>query len=286
MIKYSIIVTSANKFDELNNLLFSLNYSALEANIIVETILVLQTDAIFDFINSRISLFTNISIKLTRTDLISLSKARNIGVNHSSGEWLIIIDDDAYIDLSFFKVFNNLLASNKFTVIAGKLLECGTNMPLLDIYVTGSKFLDRKDFRLFMGSAHFISKSVFDKIGNYNENLGAGTDNFSGEESELFFRIIENNYEVYYIDSLIIYHPSIKNQPVNKQVNYLKGQGAVARIAYNLYPNFFINYNFLFLKPILGYIYYSFVSTPNNSNGFKINLRKLAKLLEGFFLYR
>jgi glycosyltransferase involved in cell wall biosynthesis len=129
-----------------------------------------------------------------------LGAARNVGIAASKGEWLLFTDDDCYVDKSFFVNFldfANVSATSdgpakdiRYGVgpiepydkdheprIAGLSIEKINLLPAMSLFRTGT----------VQGANMFVHRSVFDRVGLFNERMGAGTE-FGCEDIELAAR--------------------------------------------------------------------------------------------------
>lgn len=148
-----------------------------------------------------------------------LSYARNRGVKESNGEILIFVDDDA-------TVFDHYLSSiNSFFGEHPEVSACGG--PIIPVYETEKpKWLSRYTEQLLGGALYegdkikpfkngkypgggnsAFRKSIFDKYGLFNVELGRkGTGLIGAEEKDLYDRLVRGNEEFYYLPQMGIYH--------------------------------------------------------------------------------
>jgi GT2 family glycosyltransferase len=85
------------------------------------------------------------------------------------------------------------------------------------------------------GANMAFRKSVFDIIGYFDERLGAGASGCS-EDSELWFRILMNGFNIHYNPRAIVYHEHRKDmRALKKQLySYARGHVAAALIQHRL----------------------------------------------------
>lgn len=147
-----------------------------------------------------------------------LSYARNRGIKESNGDFIVFVDDDAFLDENYIKELRNYLNTvPKNLGFGGKIL------PFLECELPNwmSKYLSSlmsiidlgKDVTFFKGSKYPIganmgvSRTVIDKIGMFNESLGrTGTSMLGGEEKDFFFRIKEAGFPIYYFPKMLVHH--------------------------------------------------------------------------------
>lgn len=163
-----------------------------------------------------------------------LSYARNKGIKVASGRYLAFIDDDATIGEKWLLSLINEIEKNKNKHIYG-----GPIYPVFEIecpkWVDKNYFIRKfknEDGYLdtltakdgFSGGNMCIPKAIFEKIGDFNVELGMqGNELGLGEESELFFRILNDDKDVklYNIQEMNINHFEAK---IKLEKEYLKNR--------------------------------------------------------------
>jgi glycosyltransferase involved in cell wall biosynthesis len=163
-----------------------------------------------------------------------LSYARNKGIQVAKGKNLAFVDDDATISENWVKSLITELKKKKYKHIYGG--------PIYPVFETECpKWIDKKYFNRkfkdsdgyldkltandgFSGGNMCIPKEIFDRIGNFDVTLGMqGNQLGLGEESELFYRILNNDREVklYNIQGMSINHFEAK---IKVEKEYLKNR--------------------------------------------------------------
>lgn len=147
-----------------------------------------------------------------------LSYARNRGLKEASGDYLIFIDDDAFLDENYIEELESYLKDTPELVgFGGKILpylECELPNWMSPYLSTLMSIIDLgKDVKLFSGKKYPIganmgvSRDVVEKIGNFNEALGrSGSSMLGGEEKDFFFRIKQANISIYYFPKMLVNH--------------------------------------------------------------------------------
>jgi glycosyltransferase involved in cell wall biosynthesis len=151
---------------------------------------------------------SNALVKTISNKNKNVCRARNIGIRQSRGEYVILIDDDAFIDKNFFINLNKYIFQKRLKCICGRMINPINMGTITEIEnKTRFKYLKKHDFNLFRGTCIIIKKSVIESVGNYDENYGPGGKYFSAEESDLFFRLKRKGIEILFVHDVIFYHP-------------------------------------------------------------------------------
>lgn len=162
-----------------------------------------------------------------------LSYARNRGISESNGEIIAFIDDDAFVNKSFSQ---NLLASySKHPEIlssGGKISPLYEEtepkwmskylLPLVAAINLGDEDKKFKNGKYPIGANMAFRKSVFEKFGLFDTDLGRRGDNLeSGEEKDLFNRI-NKEYDTYYLGNVEVQHII---PPKRTSIEYIRRMG-------------------------------------------------------------
>lgn len=158
-----------------------------------------------------------------------LSNARNCGIEASVGEYIAIVDDDETIEQCFIESYIEFFDSFPQAMAAGgavrAVFESGrprwmshytermiANTLDLDIAVT----LFPKN-RVPAGGNMAFRREIFDSVGVFNPQLGRnGQSLMGGEENDLFARIRERGYDIFFVPNAAIDHyiPATKTTDV------------------------------------------------------------------------
>ena len=239
--KFSLILATVNRISEVEIFCQSLAkqlYSNFELIIVDQ-----NRGTELDLIVSKYSqLFSVIYVKTSEK---GLSRARNIGLKHASGDWIAFPDDDCMYYPYTLNEVNQLALKNPTTdILAGRIID----MNGVDVIRKWKK----KIFSInrFNYYHSICSVTIFTKMNPvfFDEKLGAGTQNGSCEDVDYIYTLLENGKTVKYFPSIEIWHPhqSDVDLPVGKIVSYGRGFGFFIR----KHLNFF---NFCFFLLILGY---------------------------------
>jgi glycosyltransferase involved in cell wall biosynthesis len=117
MIKYSIIIPTFNRRDEVKIALDSaLEYLKL-SNFSSEVIVVddCSTDGTIEFLISNYNHHINNGyVRLNKTDFNSgVVKARNLGISKAHGDWIILLDSDNELLLDSYSIIESSISNNE-----------------------------------------------------------------------------------------------------------------------------------------------------------------------------
>ena len=149
-----------------------------------------------------------------------LSHARNCGITNAHGNLLVYVDDDALVNKKYLSTYADFFARNHDAVAAG-----GPILPQYDgceepqwmshytrQLITGKLWLGDREREFpsdaFPGGGNAAyRKSVFDKVGLFNVELGRKGDSLIGaEEKDLFDKMTTQGMKFFYLPTAILYH--------------------------------------------------------------------------------
>ncbi|MBR9706005.1 glycosyltransferase [Candidatus Pacearchaeota archaeon] len=206
----SIVIPSYNRIDALQNCLesiFAQDYSKDLYEIIV----------IDDGTDTPYKL-PSFDVKLIRNSKrMGDPYSRNLGINNSKGEYILILDDDVtLVSSNFISKGIEILQNELIGMVAPKKIDLYLEEPIPpeERSTVAPRFVDgnlipvkRSEGFIDYGCMVFIAKkSALLETGGYDITFG----NFSGfsyrAESDLQARIRENGYKIYYAPHLTINH--------------------------------------------------------------------------------
>lgn len=152
--------------------------------------------------------FNSEKIKILRNKENSgASCSRNFGIKNSNCDLVILLDTDSYVPKDWIADHVKLHEDPDLDIVGGGVVGIHRS-----IYGKADGFCSwwtsvpfAKDF--YLKRFHIptnnmsIKKSVFDKIGYFNEKLRLG-----GEDAEFCFRALKNRLKIYFKSDLVIYH--------------------------------------------------------------------------------
>jgi GT2 family glycosyltransferase len=272
-IVFSLIVPTINRTKEIRILFDSIKNSDFPMEKI-EVIVVDQNkdDRLLPIIKNFKEYF---DIKYFKVNFKGAAKARNYGAKFASGEIIHFPDDDAFYAKNTLSEVYKLFTSKDVDIIAIKVLDPKTkkasllNFPNQDKYVNAFNF-----FKTTIEFNLFFKRSVFQKLGGFDENLGVGT-YFSSEESgDLVLRALKKGYKIFYTSQIYIYHPDKRNPELDKIYSYALGFGALLRKHLKLRNLYIFPYTFSYVgKSIIGVIIFKLFNDRYKFNKYKFRLK-------------
>jgi len=244
--KISLIMATIGKVDVIDRFCRFLTQQSYDN---YELIVVDQnTDGRLDeILNKYTSLFKIIHLFSSP----GLSKARNVGLHHSTGDIIAFPDDDCWYSSGLLKDVIDIFNKEMLEGITGRLDSKGMGrFDKVEGLVNKFNVWERA-----ISVSIFLKKQVIDSIGLFNENLGLGAKSLmqSGEETDYIIRCIEKGFKIKYFPKLIINHPeSITdfNDISTYQRAYKYGIGCGFVLKQHNYP-ILIKAKFL-IRPVLG----------------------------------
>jgi glucosyl-dolichyl phosphate glucuronosyltransferase len=147
-----------------------------------------------------------------------LSHARNRGIEETNGEYICYIDDDAIASLDFLKNIVDFFESNPNAAgVGGKIIpEYVDGKPawmnhfmegLVSKVDNGEEIFEYNGSKFPIGCNMTYKKSVLLEIGMFDPDLGRkGNSGEASEEKDVFFKIYNKGYKVYYLPNIPVKH--------------------------------------------------------------------------------
>lgn len=225
--RYSFIIPAVDRLKELQDCILSIekSYNCVRTNkdISVEIIVVLANPA--EKTKFTLKHPDNLRIYIVQG---GAAKARNYGTRKSTGEYLIFIDDDAKVADNFLGKLYEITRDKKPPVLCGRILNQLDGTPFTPIYCnTDRKKLGLFDYNYSGGTSLIVRKPIIERIGYFDEELGPGTKYFAGEDSDLFYRLMQANNDIIYVPELVFFHPVDTATLPEKVFKYSFAMGAM-----------------------------------------------------------
>lgn len=164
-----------------------------------------------------------------------LARARNAGLDSSTGDLIFFTDDDCYLEPEFFTKFEKAVIESGVDYGGGQILlySADDDERIANLKVTEIKQIAPHTAvvkaGVIQGANMFFHRRVFDAIGAFDPNLGAGTP-FSCEDIEMVSRASRHGFTGGQVPGFTVYHHHCRRRgspEANKTVlEYDRGRGA------------------------------------------------------------
>jgi glycosyltransferase involved in cell wall biosynthesis len=274
--------TFGNRSQNLRQLMNSLVNQ--QDNISYELIVVVQNN--YEAVMNAIQEFSKmINIKYIEDTKLGLSRGRNIGIKHITGDIIGFPDDDCWFPSKFFES-----VINEFNLTQADIIITSIYDPVRRKYFHSkmdnsvSRWLKREEIFYPSSISIFFKRELIDRIrGKYinifNESLGIGTYFGSGEEIDLIIKTLHIDAKIWINPNIFVCHPVVVNfHEALKIRSYARGLGALMKEYGKEIPTIRKYYYKTIIKSIGG----SIVRGVRYKGAFKYYLWRLLGLLEGY----
>ena len=225
----------------------------------------------------------NSQIVYEHVDFTGLSKARNRALQIATGDYVSLVDDDAFYYADYLeKAYYHLKDyANENTILSGYIYDTDTDA---DFAGYNSHF-DNKvlPYRIVLktcpSAGLIIPMSAFNACGVFDENLGVGAAFGAGEETDFLIRAMEKRFSIKYYSDMRLKHPfppSVDKQRHEdlspKMYSYYSGIGALYK------KHLFSHHN---RKMLLPFIEMSMKFIAKNALKKKLNVKKIDNETKG-----
>lgn len=178
-----------------------------------------------------------------------LSVARNTGIRHSTGEIIAFTDDDVQVHPDWVTRLQQAFLTEAVMAMTGLMLPAeleteaqqlfqgdsgGPNWHYQSIVFDFQFFNDMKRrgvpvWRIGAGANMAFRREIFDRVGLFDERLGAGASGCS-EDSEFWYRILAEGWLCRYEPTAVVFHYHRRDMAGLQQQMYQYMRGHVAAL--------------------------------------------------------
>ena len=161
----------------------------------------------------------DINLRMVREERQGLSYARNRGIAESSGDIIVIIDDDERICADFISAYIDAFDAHPEAASAGGRTEAEypsgrpewmsrwTERPIANPLDLGNEIREFGRGRIPCGGNMAVRRSAIERYGAFDTTLGrSGSSLVGGEESDLFARLSRGGERCIYVPQAVMYH--------------------------------------------------------------------------------
>ncbi len=237
MPRFSLILCTVGRHDEIGAFLDSLLRQGLHAH--CELLLVDQNRD--DRLAGLVAAYSGrLAIRHLRTETRGLSRARNVGLRHATGELVGFPDDDCqYVPGYLDRVDQAFRDHPAVDAITGHPTVEREPAPVAD-WQADAQVLDRvtvmnrcQEFTIFVRASSLGGLRFNDRLG-----VGAGTPWGADEGPDFLVRLVDAGNRLVYHPHLLVYHPDkisrVTRATLARAASYARGRGAFFRL--NRYP--------------------------------------------------
>jgi GT2 family glycosyltransferase len=177
-------------------------------------------------------LSANSSIIRTRTTKKAVSAARNTLVIPEGTEWIFFCDDDGFPCDDYSEKLKKIILENPtLEILAGSIVREDNKEYYSLRHKKAGSLKNFRNTKNLMGSNFVIKAKVFDELGRFDENFGAGSHWGSSEETDFCWKAYFSGKNMEFFQELIVYHVPPFNESAengfNKSFKYGVGKGAL-----------------------------------------------------------
>jgi glycosyltransferase involved in cell wall biosynthesis len=166
---------------------------------------------------------------------IGLSRARNVGLQLTSGNVITFPDDDCWYPESLLYSVTEWLAANPGFDALFTTVRSADNQPVGPRWPPGPVLVTKTNLWASTISFNaFLRRAVTDSVGYFREDIGVGANSpyQSGEESDYFLRALSLGFSMWYEPAFTVHHPNLHSleRLRKKTYRYALGCGYVLRL--------------------------------------------------------
>lgn len=193
-------------------MLFATIESVLQGDEVPAELVIIDQSQVPDQHLSRWKPSRDCELRYLWTQSVGLSRGRNEGIAAARHDLLVIIDDDMFVEKSWFGTFvRALVNAEPRTVITGRVLAGAPEVsrgfaPTVAVREMPAIYQGRIGTEVLAGGHMAAYRSAFDEVGGFDERLGAGTPFPAADDNDLGFRLLEAGYRIAYVPEAVVYH--------------------------------------------------------------------------------
>lgn len=221
----SFIVPTLNRRNDLRRFLQSADAQRDDR---YEVVVVDQgTDAVGDLASQHRH------VRYLRSCDAGLSRNRNVGLRHASGEWLVFADDDCVLGDDYMRVFAEDVspALDHPNFGFGNAVSLEDGLAIVPTFRAGRSRVASWASDTLCSISLLFTRHTVQRAGGFDEAFGLGARFPAGEETDLLLRLCEAGGRGTYCRRLTVMHPkrSRSRDLVDRYEVYGYAHGALAR---------------------------------------------------------
>jgi len=223
-------ITVINTYKRPVELVFRSLNASLNQKILPQKIILIDQNV--EALNLPADILANPLLIRNSTNKKSVSTARNTIVVPENTDWIFFCDDDGYPCADYSEKLKNILSANPtLEILAGSIVREDNKEYYSLRHKKGGSLKNFRNTKNLMGSNFVIKAKVFDELGRFDENFGAGSRWGSSEETDFCWKAFFAGKSMEYFPELIVYHVPPFNESIKKgfykAFKYGVGKGAL-----------------------------------------------------------
>lgn len=167
-----------------------------------------------------------------KVEFNSVSAARNTLVIPEGAEWIFFCDDDGYPCNDYSEKLQKIISENpSLEILAGSIVREDNKEFYTLRHKKGGSLKHFRNTKNLMGSNFVVKAKVFNELGRFDKDFGAGSLWGSSEETDFCWKAYFAGKNMKFFPELIVYHVPPFNESIkkgfNKAFKYGIGKGAL-----------------------------------------------------------
>lgn len=208
--KLSVMICTRNRAGALEGALESILASGMTGEHACEVIVVDNgsSDATGEVVR-RIAARYDRPIQYAREPRQGLSRARNRALSLAAGDVFVFTDDDVRVAADWLdQIAAEFSADPDLQMLGGRVLPAREGLQKVAVQESEERqrFSHPHGGTFVMGANMAFRRGVFERVGRFDERLGAGRFFAGAEEADIFYRGLKAGYSILYAPNVTVYH--------------------------------------------------------------------------------
>jgi GT2 family glycosyltransferase len=144
---------------------------------------------------------------------VGISRSRNAALERSTAPLLAFVDDDCTVHSNWLTTLDEAFAKRpQAELLLGRVTGCAHDprAALLPVFEPRDPTADPWTIRA-MGAAMYLRRSLFERLGAFDEMLGVGSGTYeSGEDTDYRYRALASGIEVAVAPEVVVIHHGVR----------------------------------------------------------------------------
>jgi GT2 family glycosyltransferase len=246
----SVVICTRNRPEALEKCLWSIRSLSPPPN----EIIVVDNDPLSGLSQATTAAFPE--VRYVREPRPGLSAARNTGIRNCVGEIIAFTDDDVMVHSGWIRAIRDVFHDPDVIATTGLVLpaelathaqyafqvgDIGWALGYRALDFDQNFFISRKRvgapvWQIGAGANMSFRRGAFERVGFFDERLGAGTSGCS-EDSELWYRLLAEGYRCRYEPAAVVFHIHRSDWKglSDQTYNYMRGHVAALLFQFDRY---------------------------------------------------